>query len=76
MHDGVVWFDTKACWSGGYIGQANEAVYKGSYLTASGWHTDTAVEGERPNYDDFSRLNTDSPTRKPAWDTDLNVGGG
>lgn len=46
MHDGVIWFDTKACWEGSYIGKANEAVYSGSWSGVGGWHTDTAVDAQ------------------------------
>jgi hypothetical protein len=68
MHDGVVWFDTAACWEGSFIGKANEAVY--SSTRAGGWHTDE-VDPETTNYDENGKPIADPVNRKPAWDTDL-----
>ena len=72
MHDGVIWFDTAACWLASHIGQANAVAFNSNRFTGkNNWWSDTADAPTATNYDEYSRPIADPDTRNDAWDTDL-----
>ena len=72
MHDGVIWFDTAACFAGSHIGAANAVGFSSTrFGQKAGWWSDTSAAPTANRFDDYGRPLPDP--RADAWDTDIEI---